>query len=64
MIFLADAEKEVSGNENTAPTVSVSVGRETISILSTKQQATSTTVGDECVSYLNELIRIKFDFLR
>ena len=38
-------------NENTVATVSVGVGRETTSVVSPKQKAISTTVGDECVSY-------------
>lgn len=37
-------------NEKTTVTISVGVGQETTSVVSTKQQATSTTVEDECVS--------------
>lgn len=41
-------------NENDIDTPSVGVGQDRTSIVSTKQQAISTIVGDECVSYLNE----------
>ncbi len=42
-------------NEKRIPTVSIGVGQDTTPVVDTKQQATSTTVGDECVSYESEL---------
>jgi hypothetical protein len=41
---------------NRTATVSIGIGRETTLIISPKHQAPSTTLGDECVSYLNESI--------
>jgi len=41
-------------NENNIDTPSIGVGRDRTSIVSIKQQAISTIIGDECVSYFNE----------
>ncbi len=55
--LLSDADKRPA-------TVSVGVGRETTSVISPKQPARSTTLGDEYVSYLNDTNRCDCLFLK
>ena len=50
-------DQEENRNEDILETVSVGVGRDTTSRISPKQQqATISTVGDECVSYPNDYV--------
>ncbi len=52
--FLSDADKRAAENKNETTTVSIGVGEDTTTVISPRQQPTSTVIDEECVSYLNE----------